>query len=75
MGADYHQFKGATSGSSLVGQLVKDSGLSLQQLRSLQWSGFDLWTRELSHAMGLAKKNSYDKNVSGLLPFYQTPWV
>ena len=40
----------------LVVQQVKDLVLSLLRLRSLLWHRFELWPRELQHAMGMIKK-------------------
>ena len=43
-------------GSSLVAQQVKDVALSLQWLGLMLWSRFGLWSGELTHATGAAKK-------------------
>jgi len=36
--------------------------MSLQQLRLLMWHGFYPWSRELPHAMGVAKKKKKKDN-------------
>ena len=44
-----------------MAQQVKDPALSLQQLGSLLWLGFNPW--EFHHAAGMAKKNKKDVYV------------
>ena len=39
-----------------MAQWVKDLALSLQQLRSLLWHGFDSWPRALPHATARPKR-------------------
>ena len=47
-------------------QQVKDSALSLQQLRSLLWCGFDPSPGNF-YAMGVAKRNAHMKEIKSYI--------
>ena len=57
--------------NSLVVQQVKDLALSLQQLGSLLWCGFDPWPWELPYVVGTTKNKQTNKNPKPqtFLPF------
>ena len=48
-----------------MAQLVKDPALSVQQLGSLLWCGFDPWLGECPHAMGYGQKQCYKNKIKG----------
>ena len=52
-----------------MAQWVKDLVLSLQQLRSLLWHGFDPWPRNFHMPGGEAKKNNKcDNDTMAIFP-------
>ena len=58
-----------THRSSLAVQQVKDPVLSLQQLGSLLWHGFDLWPRNFHMAWVCQKKQTItNKHTKGKKP-------